>query len=58
MKTLCTSSELDAGANTLLWNARSDQGLAAPSGAYLVEVVARDDDGSEARAVTQLRISR
>ena len=56
VKTLAQGREFDAGANTLLWNAQTDQGLAVPSGPYLVEVVARDDDGSEARAVTQLRI--
>ena len=58
VRTLARGQDLDAGANTLLWNAQTDQGLAVPSGAYLVEVVARGDDGSEARAVTQLRISR
>ena len=58
VKTICHGTALDAGANTLLWNARDNQGLAVPSGAYLVEVVARDDDGGEARAVTPLRLAR
>jgi hypothetical protein len=58
VRTLCQGRDCAAGANTLLWNATSDAGLRVPSGAYLVEVVARTPDGSQARAVTTVRLSR
>ena len=55
---LCTDRECEAGANLLLWSARSDQGLPVPSGTYLIEVAARTEDGAQSRALTQVRISR
>ena len=58
VRTLCHDRECDAGNNTLVWNATSDQGLAVPNGTYLVDVVARSEDGSQARALTQARIRR
>ena len=58
VKTLCMARECPFGANTLLWNAKSDRGLTAPNGTYLVEVTARTDDGTEARALAQLRLAR
>jgi len=57
-KTLCTARDSQTGANTLLWNARTDSGLAAPNGTYLVEVIASSDDGSQARAVAPVRLAR
>ena len=58
VKTLCTARDSEAGSNTLLWNAMSDQGLAVPGGTYLVEVAASAPDGSQTRALTQLRVER
>ena len=58
VRTLCTARECDAGTNTLLWNATSDQGLAALNGTYLVEVIAKADDGAQARALVQVTIRR
>ena len=58
VKTLCTGRDCEAGANTLVWNATSDQGLRAPDGTYLVEVVARDEEGHETRGLAQVRIQR
>ena len=56
VKTLCRAKELQAGGNTLLWDATSDNGLAAPGGVYLVEVLARGEDGGQARALGQVRV--
>ena len=58
VKTICTARECEAGANTLLWNAQSDQGLVVPNGTYLVEVTARAEGGGEARALARVRITR
>ena len=58
VRALCTARDCDAGTNTLLWNAKSDRGLTAPNGVYLLEVEARTDDGGEARALAQLRLAR
>ena len=56
VRTLCRAKELQAGGNTLLWDARSDNGLRAPGGVYLVEVIARGEDGGQARALGQVRV--
>jgi parallel beta-helix repeat protein len=56
--TLCNAKECDAGANTLLWNARSDSGLRVPDGTYLIEVTAKAEDGGQTRTLAQVRLSR
>ena len=58
VKTLCSARACEAGTNTLLWNAMSDRGTAAPNGTYLVEVTVRSEDGAEARALAQVRVQR
>ena len=58
IRALCRARACDAGTNTLLWDARTGSGLAAPSGAYLLEVSARTTDGAQTRAVTQTRLTR
>ena len=58
IKTICTARDGEAGANTLLWNAMSDDGLRVPSGVYLVEIEARGAGGSQSRALTQVRLLR
>jgi Tol biopolymer transport system component len=58
VKTLCRARDGEAGSNTLLWNAQSDQGLPVPNGTYLVEVMAKTEDGARARALGQLRLNR
>ncbi len=58
VKTLCHAKDCDAGTNTLVWNAQSDQGLPVPNGTYLVEVTAKSSDGTQARALAQVRIGR
>jgi len=47
-----------SGANSLVWNLSSDNGARVPNGLYLVEVQARGDDGSVARGVRSVRVSR
>ena len=56
VKTLCHARDCEAGTNTLLWNARSDSGLAVPNGTYLVEVTAKAGDGTQTRAVGYVTI--
>ena len=56
--TLCRGRPCEAGANTLLWNGRSDTGVRVPGGTYLVEVTARTDDGAQSRALAQVRLDR
>ncbi len=58
VKTLCRAKDCEAGTNTLLWNAMSDQGLPVPNGTYLVEVVAKAGDGPQTRTLTQVRLGR
>ncbi len=58
VKTLCSARDCDAGTNTLLWDACSDAGVPVPNGTYLVELTARAEDGSEARALAQVRLER
>ena len=58
VKTLCFARDCEAGTNTLIWNATSDQGTAIPNGTYLVEINARANDGTQARGLTQVGIRR
>jgi len=58
IRTLCQARDCEAGTNTLLWNATSDTGLPAPTGAYLIEITAQAANGSQARALTPVRLNR
>jgi hypothetical protein len=58
VKTVCVDRECTAGLNTLLWDGRTDLGLAAPAGTYLVQIEARATDGAAARALAPLRLGR
>ena len=58
VRTLCTTRDCEAGTNTLLWNATSDQGLQVPNGTYLVEVAAMAGDGSHTRALARVSLGR
>jgi C1A family cysteine protease len=55
---ICRAMDCDAGANVLVWDARSASGLPVPSGMYLVEVVASAPGGAQTRALTHVRIER
>jgi hypothetical protein len=58
VRTLCHARDCKTGANTLLWNAQGDNGLPVPSGTYLIEVIAKSADGSQARRLAQVRLRR
>ncbi len=47
-----------AGANSVVWNARSTNGALVPAGRYLVTVTARCEDGTVARAIGSLQVQR
>jgi len=46
------------GANSVLWDARNEQGTRAPAGIYLVRVTSRATDGGVNSATTMLRVGR
>jgi hypothetical protein len=56
--TICRAKDCAAGSNTLVWSGQSDQGLAVPNGTYLVEVSAKASDGTQAKALAQVRVNR
>jgi Tol biopolymer transport system component len=58
VRVLCRARPCEEGVTRLLWDGRSSSGLALPDGSYLVEVSARTPDGTQARAVTVLRLTR
>jgi hypothetical protein len=58
VRTLCSARPCEARTNMLLWNAQSDGGLPVPNGTYLVEIAAETADGTQARALTQVRMNR
>jgi hypothetical protein len=58
VRRLCSERACVAGPNTLLWDGLAESGLAAPAGAYLVEIEALAPGGSAARTVAQLRLDR
>lgn len=47
-----------SGVNTVVWNGRSDSGAPVPAGRYLATVIARTQEGQEARAVMPLQVNR
>ncbi|MBM3498872.1 MAG: hypothetical protein FJX74_09400 [Armatimonadetes bacterium] len=58
VRTLCRERPCDAGTTTLLWDGRSDTGLRAPPGLYLVEVTVSDPSGSTSRALAPAQLNR
>ncbi|MBM3956450.1 MAG: sulfatase-like hydrolase/transferase [Gemmatimonadetes bacterium] len=51
-------TRLRKGVQTLLWHGRSDTGLPAPNGTYVVRVTSRGADGSVSRSLTTCSIRR
>jgi hypothetical protein len=47
-----------AGRSTLLWDLRSATGAPVPSGAYLIELTARSEDGQVARGMSRAWVNR
>ncbi len=58
IRTLCTAHERAPGTNALIWNAMSDDGLRVPDGAYLVEIAAKAEDGTRAKALARVNLRR
>jgi hypothetical protein len=58
VRQLCASRSLDAGAQAVTWDGRSDQGLRAPDGMYVVRVTAYGESGVKASGLAGLRLSR
>jgi glutamine cyclotransferase len=48
----------EAGVNALVWDGKSAAGLPVPGGVYLVNVVARGEDGAESRALGRVYLQR
>ena len=45
-----------AGNNTVLWDGRSQTGVIAPPGMYLLQVTAEAESGEKVRALSPLRL--
>jgi hypothetical protein len=58
IRTVAAQQEAAAGANTLLWDGRSDAGVAVPNGAYFVELLAQTADGAQARVLASAHLNR
>ena len=46
------------GSTTVAWNGRSQNGLAVPAGAYLVRIIARTENGTEASRIAPVLLRR
>ena len=53
-----TVGQVEAGRQRLLWSGRSDAGLAAPAGTYLVRLRARDAEGGQTQALVPVTLRR
>jgi len=58
VRTIVADRECEAGINSLAWNCRSDRGVMVPSGAYLVRVTARTDDGEQSSRLCTVTLRR
>ncbi len=58
VKTLATDKPMQAGVRTLLWDGRSDTGVAVPAGVYLARVTAADKTGGQAQALGTVVVAR
>lgn len=58
VRTVARDHELGAGVNSLLWDGRSDAGLMAPAGTYIVQLEAAGKEGTRSRAIAVLTVRR
>jgi len=58
VRTIVTDRDCEAGITSLAWNCRSDRGVMVPSGAYLVRVTARTEDGEQSSRIAPLMLQR
>ncbi|MGI5819409.1 MAG: S8 family serine peptidase [Armatimonadota bacterium] len=58
IRVLQQGTPMPAGTTQLMWDGRSDAGLAVPNGTYLIQVEAAAEDGGRTQAVRTLAIGR
>ena len=58
LATVVREKWMGAGTNRILWRAKDSAGRPLPSGAYLVQVEARDESGQRARAVRRVVLAK
>jgi subtilase family serine protease len=58
VRVLVQGREADRGQNELTWDACAATGLRAPAGRYLIQIEARGDAGTKARAIASAVLSR
>ncbi len=58
VRVIVRDREMAAGTTTVAWNGRSQNGLAVPSGTYLVRITARGGDGASFTALQPLMVTR
>ena len=58
VRTIVADRDCEAGITSLAWNCRSDRGVPVPSGAYLVRVTARTEDGTQSSRMAPLLLRR
>ena len=58
IRTLHSDAVRGEGSNVLLWDGQAEGGCLVPAGQYVVELLARSDDGQQARRVTTFLLHR
>ncbi len=58
VRVLQQGTPMPAGTSQVVWNGRSDAGLAVPNGTYLIRIEAASDDGKLTQAVRTLAVGR
>jgi len=58
VRTIVSDRDCEAGVTSLAWNCRSDRGVMVPSGAYLVRVTARSEDGEQSSRLCTMMLRR
>ena len=58
VRVLRQGTPMPAGTSQVLWDGRSDAGLAVPSGTYVLQLEAVTDDGNRTQAVRTLAVQR
>ncbi len=58
VKVLQEARQMPAGTSQVVWDGRSDAGMAVPNGMYLMQIEAASDDGNRTQAMRSLAIRR
>jgi hypothetical protein len=56
--TLMRDNSAGAGLQRVIWSGQADRGTRVPNGTYLVQIVARDDEGRQAQSLCSLWLGR